>query len=192
MFTAEQKHRLNTFCEVCDSIAACRFIRDFNNQPHHIFVGKLPDGTVKDEWPRYDDDDFRAFLTHYRKLRLDGETKFERIVNLVKRVCDTNDREKLDYFKNEVKKEGRSWWGASLQDENGEQLFYTQEDIEDLILNGEVFHTNPDKSFTLKRLTGKSSLMKAVAFWNYVRYVRIVVGYASDTAALIRERGYID
>ena len=83
MFTPEQKQQLLSFCEVCDAILNCRFMREFFDQPHHIFVGKLPDGTVKDEWPRYDDDDFRAFLTHYRKLRFEGETKFERIVNLV-------------------------------------------------------------------------------------------------------------
>src|SRR4051794_23600378 len=27
------------FCETCDSILGCRFIRDFSKQSHHIFVG---------------------------------------------------------------------------------------------------------------------------------------------------------
>jgi hypothetical protein len=192
VFTPEQKRQLRHFCEVCDDIAACRFINDFHSQPHHIFVGTLPDGTVKDEWPRYDDNDFRAFLTHYRKLRLEDDTKFERIVKLVKLVSDTNDRQKLDYFKSEIKAEGQGWWGASLENENGEQILFTQEEVEDLILNGEVFHTNPEKRVTLKKLTGEASLMKAVAFWNYLRFVRTVVFYASETAKMIRENRYLD
>ena len=44
----------------------------------------------------------------------------------------------------------------------------------------------------LRNLTGETSLMKAIAFWNYLRYVRIVIAYATETAAMIRERGYLD
>ena len=101
-------------------------MRDFFNQPHHIFVGTLPDGTVKDEWPRYDDDDFRGVMTHYRKLRLSGETQLERIINLVKRPSDTNDRQKLDYYKHEIKAEGDGWWGPSYTNGNGEWVTVNQ------------------------------------------------------------------
>jgi hypothetical protein len=192
VFTPEQKQQLRSFCEVCDAIQSCRFIRDFGNQAHHIFIGTLPDGTVKDEWPRYDDDDFRALMTHYRKLRQEGETKFERIVNLVKRVSDTNDRQKLDDAKDQVKAEGTTWWGAALRDENGEWIMYNQEQLDDLIRNGEVFHRDQGKQLVLRQLTGKNSLMKSVAFWNYITYLLIVIGNARDVATMIRERGYLD
>jgi hypothetical protein len=133
LFTPEQKQQLHTFCEVCDDIASCRFMREFFDQPHHIFVGKLPDGSVKDEWPRYDDDHLRALMTHYRKLRLNDETHLERIINLVKRPSDTNDRQKLDYYKSEIKAEGRGCWGPAYTNEKDEWVMVNQEQLEDLI-----------------------------------------------------------
>ena len=107
-------------------------------------------------------------------------------------MSDTNDRERLDYFKSEIKEEGQGWWGPALQNDAGEWVTYNQAELEDLILNGEVFHNNPDKKLILRQLTGKSSLMKAIAFWNYLRYVRIIVDYAAETAAMIRKHGYLD
>ncbi len=192
MFTPDEKLQLQAFCKVCDDINSCRFIRDFSKQSHHIFVGTLPDGTVKDEWPRYDDDDFRAMLTHYRKVRLNDGTSLNRIMNLVKRECDDADRASLDHYKNEIKEEGRGWWGPSLVDESGQQILFTQDEVERLILYGEVFHSDPEKSETLKRLVGNGSLMKAVAFWNCMRFLKTVIHYASKMAELIRERGYLD
>ena len=192
MFTLEDRKQLECFCDVCDKIAICRFIVNFSKQPHHIFVGKLPDGRVMDQYPRYDDDDFRAFLTHYRKLRLDQEpTHIFRVMNLLKRKGDASDRELFEYFKKEIKEEGQSWWFAVLHDENGNKEFLTQERLEDLILNGEVFHSDSDKKDALKRVIGNSSLPKALAFFNYLRFARTVIHCASKTAALIREKGYL-
>jgi flavin reductase (DIM6/NTAB) family NADH-FMN oxidoreductase RutF len=73
VFTSDELQDLALFCDVCDKAFSCRLIRTFSQQSHHIFVGTLPDGRVVNEYPRYDDDDLRAFLTHYRKLRMEGE-----------------------------------------------------------------------------------------------------------------------
>jgi len=92
MFTSEDRKRLAWFCEACDKTAGSRFIRTFFDQAHHIFVGTLPDGRVVNEYPRYDDDDFRAFLTHYRKLRSQREpTQLFRIMNMLKSKGDEAD-----------------------------------------------------------------------------------------------------
>jgi hypothetical protein len=191
MFTSDERQRLALFCDACDKTAGSRFIRTFFDQPHHIFMGTLPDGRVVDEYPRYDDDDFRAFLTHYRKLRLNKEpTQLFRIMNILKSKANEADRSMLDYLKNEINEEGRCWWGSMHPDE-GYSDTLTQEHLEDLILNGEVFHSDIQKRNDLARVTGNIPLPKAVAFLNYMRFARTVLGCAQKTAALIRERGYL-
>jgi len=168
-------------------------IRDFFKQPHHIFVGRLPDGTVMDEWPRYDDDDFRAFLTHYRKLRAKRDaTNLFSIINLLWQKGDPADHKDLAFFRSEIIEEGKGWWRATLREPNGDQILLMHEDLEDLILNAEVFHPDLEKRKTLDRLLGNSSLVKAVAFWNYLRFARTVAGYAQKAAEVIRQRGYLN
>jgi hypothetical protein len=190
MFTPAEVEQLRSFCKLCDQIAKCRFIVDLPKQPHHIFVGKLPDGRVVDEYPRYDDDDFRAFLTHYRKLRAkrDNPTQLFQIMNLLKRE-DPADRPLLDHFKHEINEEEKGWWGAVRREEGREPILITQSELEDLILNGEVFHLAPDKEKELAQVIGGAQLTKAVAFFNYLRLVRNVIHYAQRTAELIVQRG---
>jgi hypothetical protein len=192
MFTLYERKQLKAFLETCDHIAACRFMTDYSKQSHRIHVGRLPDGRVLDEYPRYDDDDFRSFLTHYRKLRLEREpTHLFCIMKLLKRKGDPTDRDSLDYFRKEIKEEGRSWWGAVLPDQNGGRSLLSQEGLEGLILNGAVFHSDPAKRDALKAVIGNASIPKAVAFLNYLRFARTVIGYARETADLIRRRGYL-
>jgi hypothetical protein len=193
IFTSDDRIRLALFCEICDSIGTCRFVREFYKQSHHISVGTLPDGRVVDEYPRYDDDDLRAFFTHYRKLRLEQDpTNLFAIMKLLKWKGNELDREQLDAFKNNIKEEERSWWGATLIDQNGEKKFLSQEDLEDVILNGEVFHSDAKKTTALRRLIAKASVPKALAFYNYLRFAMTVMEYAQRTAALIRQRGYLE
>lgn len=193
MFTAEEKRNLTAFCKVVDSLNACRFVSELGEQSHHICVGKLPDGTIVDVWPRYDDDDFRAMMTHYRKLRMQGEnTHLNRIINLLKRENDDATREQLDHLLHEISEEGAGWWGPMLAAADGQQILLTQAEVENLILNGEVFHTDHNKAEELRKAIGSGSLMKAIAFCNYMRFWRTVNWAASETAKLIRERGYLD
>jgi hypothetical protein len=190
MFTDDDKRVLKLFCDTCDGVASRRFLSDFHKRPHHILVGTLPDGTGVNEYPRYDDDDFRAFMTDYRKLRLEqDDTCLFKIMNLLKWKGDSNDRAFLDGLKDEIKEEGRSWWGAVDRDQNGNQHFLTQEQVENLLLYGEIVHT--DRKDELQRVIGQPSYLKAVAFFNYVRFARVVVGCAQKTAELIRSRGYL-
>ena len=191
MFTSNDLQDLALFCDTCDKTARSRFIRTFFDQPHHIFIGRLPDGQVVDEYPRYDDDDFRAFLTHYRKLRADREpTHLFRIMNLLKWKGNEADRTTLDYLKNEIKEEGRCWWGTMHPGE-GYNDSWTQARLEDVIINGEVFHSDAQKKDELVQMTGAMSFPKAIALSNYMRFARTVLGCAQKAAGLIRQRGYI-
>jgi hypothetical protein len=54
------------------------------------------------------------------------------------------DRTMFDYLKNEIKEEGRCWWG-SMHPAEGYTETLTQEHLEGLILNGEVFHSDIQK-----------------------------------------------
>jgi hypothetical protein len=191
MLTPDDRRRLQRFCDVCDQIARCRFILDLPKQSHHICYGTAADGKVYDEYPRYDDDDFRAFLTHYRKLRLAQDPTFlPRIMNIVKREGTTEDRALLDHFKNGIAEEEKIWWGAASEDQSGAQVLLSQVELENLILNGDVIHASLDEADRLADLLGSASLVKAVAFFNYLRLVRNVIHYAKKTAEVIRQKGY--
>jgi hypothetical protein len=193
MFTQTERERLQCFCDICEKAANCRFLRDFNEQPHHILVGKLPGGRVMDEYPRYDDDDFRAFVTHYRKLRSEGETtNLVAIINLLQTNADANDKAMFKHFKNEIREEGRGWWGATGHDKDGNKEFLTQEEMEKLILYGDVLHADVEKKSRLARVVGRNGLMKTLALCNYIRFARTVVHIAQETAAAIRNRGYLN
>jgi hypothetical protein len=193
MFNPDEQEHFKAFCQTCDRISACRFVIDFPKQSHHIFVGTLPDGRVVDEYPRYDDDDFRAFLTHYRKLRLQREcTNLYRIMNLLQKGGHQRDRVLLKGFKKEIEMEGRNWWGAMVHDANGKKTLVRQDKLEDLILNGEVFHSDSDKKDELTQVIANTRLTKAVALLSYMRFAMTVVRCARKTAELIRRRGYVD
>lgn len=139
MFTDDEKRSLRLFVEVCDKILGRRFLRDFHKQSHHVLIGTLPGGSLVDEYPRYDDDDFRAFMTDYRKLRLDQEeTHLFRVMKLLKREGTTEDRALLDGLKNEIREEGSAWWGAVDRDDSGSRQYLTQEEVEKRILYGEI------------------------------------------------------
>jgi hypothetical protein len=193
MFTSSDLECLKRFCEVCDCIAACRFITDLPKQSHHIMVGTGLDGRVYDEYPRYDDDDFRAFLTHYRKLRAQQEpTNLLKIIKLLNRKGDPSDRTRFDQLKKELAAEGRGWWMARLKDKNGNARPVTQQELEDLIINGDVFHSDPQKRAALLKLLGDCSLPKAIAFFNYLRFVRAVIYVAQEAAKTVRWKGYLN
>jgi len=67
----------------------------------------------------------------------------------------------------------------------------TQEQLEDLIINGDVFHSDTFKKDALARVIGNTALPKALAFFNYMRFARTVVQCAQKTAELIRKKGYL-
>ena len=191
MFTSDERDRLELFCRVCDGASGSRFVKTFHCQPQHIFMGRLADGTVVDEYPRYDDDDLRAFLTHYRKLRRKGErTELFAIIKLLKSKMTESERKMLNHLKNEIRQEGRCWWG-SMHPGEGYTKSLTQERLEDLILNGEVFHSDIEKRNDFARIGGKMPLPKAVALLNYMRFARTVLACAQRVATLIREREYL-
>jgi hypothetical protein len=111
-------------------------------------------------------------------------------MNILKREGNEADRSMLDCLKSEIKEESRCWWG-SMNPAEGYTDALTQTRLEDLILNGEVFHSDIQKKDELARVRGNLPLTKAVAFLNYVRFARTVLTCAQKTAALIRERGYL-
>jgi hypothetical protein len=71
------------------------------------------------------------------------------------------------------------------------QELLTQVELEDLVLYGEVVHADPEKKEKLKRVIGRSGLMKALAFFHYIRFVRVVIWCAQTTAEMIRSKGYL-
>src|SRR5262249_13415908 len=157
-------------------IEGCRFIRDFFKQSHHISVGTMPDGRVVDEFPRHDDDDLRAFLAHYRKLRLEQEvTNLKAIMNLVVRESDQKNREFITGLKHDNKEEVTCWWAAVLKNRDGGKVHLSQEQLEGLILNGGVFHHDMEKHDAQWQLLGKASLSKAIAYFNDLVFARTVV-----------------
>src|SRR5437899_7562638 len=99
-FTDKDRADLRLFCKLCGDIARCRFMVKLPTIPHHIFIGRLPNGQTVDEYPRYDEDDLRSFLgTHYRKLRMnDEDTCLFKIMKLLVRKGHPDDVATVKHF----------------------------------------------------------------------------------------------
>jgi hypothetical protein len=100
--------------------------------------------------PKYDWEDFRSFLTIFRKIAVaEGESIYlPKIINVVSRYGDAQIR---DYLKNSKRHitsivEGRAGvlrWGIKRPHGN---LEYTGRRILDVLINGIIFHEGPDKA----------------------------------------------
>ena len=194
--SADELAVLRRFCDVYDRIASCRFVAEFRQRSCPTMVGTLPDGTVVNQFPRYDHDDFLAFLTHYRLLVLEKErTNIFRVLNLLSRVGSEPEREELKGYKKNINTGASSWWGAKAKVEgNAEEVLLCSREVEDLLFNAEVFRTGTDSKKDEEKRRLWQQIEKYGPVWqhSFLRYAMTVVHYAYRLAESIRTKGYAE
>jgi len=176
---------LRVFCEICDDIISCRFIREFNKQDHVFRSTKNRDGTRTSKYPEYDDDDFRSFMTHFRKLFLQNErgvkTDIYSVISILSRYGTARDRKALHDIKSVLNQEKQGWIRVNVE-VDGEEKSFTPGDIMNLIVNADVFHSDAELSSTKKVYRKTGWIMQAP----FLRFAISVVNNAVNMAKVIR------
>ncbi len=145
--TSDERETLRQFCRISSEIVHSRFFKEYRQRSCAIFIGTLPNGTRVDQYPRYDKEDFKAFVLDYRKLRANSEdTNVARVMNLLRIRVSSCEQEAIRAIKRELHEEGNAWWGVTVHlDGSPDPVLLSSVEIEKYLFNASAFHTDKDK-----------------------------------------------
>ena len=135
------------FVRLVHEMDKCRFVERYREQDHGVSGGVDEKGEWKTTAPDYDWEDFRSFMTDFRKVGIakDEPTHLWKIYKLVGRYASDKLREGLGANHDEVK--GMlfgTWSGMNLVATiNGEERTFTIAELADMLTNGMIFHEDP-------------------------------------------------
>ena len=187
-YSADELAVLQKFRQICENIAGCRFIRDLPKQEHKFTVENLPDGTSRCSYPHYDNDDFLAFLTHFRKLVAEQEpTNIFRMLNLIGRKATEDERKVLKGYRKAIVAEGTNPPLQLAIVTPGNETSYTPKQIEDIIFNGQVFHADDALQADLRRILDFHPLTRMA----FLRYASVLYQHASLISSVLKNQGHV-
>ena len=180
-FTADELVTLRRFCVVCEDIKSCRFIRTIPTQKHTIKLENLPEGGCRLIAPDYDRDDFLAFLTHYRKLvAMNEKTNLLAVLKLVARYVPVEERSELKRIRKRLVSEAEKPPLQMAIGLPGSETTYTPAKIQDILFNGQVFHSDEALQGDLQNLLDFDPFTKA----SFLRYATTLINQAWQTAVV--------
>ena len=186
-YSAAELTTIKRFQSVCEAIMACRFVREFDKQEHTFTVRKLPDGTFENIYPVYDEDDFLAFLTHYRKLVANKEsTNVFKILKVISRYASSDERQQLKEIRKLLVAEAKHPPMQMAIGPPGQETTFTPEAIQNLIFNGKVFHAAEELQGDLRQILEFDPLTTMT----FLRYATTVVNNCWHLSCVLTNRGY--
>src|SRR5262245_42036838 len=95
--TPEHRTLLRAFVRLVFEMDQCRFVRQYRLQDHTVSCGSDHDGEAKTTAPDYDWDDFRSFMTIFRKvgIAVKEPTYLSKIYKLIGRYASDSLRQRL-------------------------------------------------------------------------------------------------
>jgi hypothetical protein len=179
---------LRRFREICEEITTCRFIRDLPKQKHTFSIENLPDGTSRSTYPQYDKDDFLAFLTHFRKLVANKErTNIFVVLRIIGKHASEEERVALKDIKSLLVSEAKTPPLQLAIGTPGSETAYTPHQIENIIFNAQVFHTDAELQGDLRKLLDFDPFTKMA----FLRYATILVKQAWQISCVLKTRGHV-
>jgi hypothetical protein len=148
--TPEDRIQLRNFLRLVDGMSRSRFIQAWKTQDQIVtFAG----GDGGPDWPTYDVEDFRSFLTMFRQVALlnNESVYFNKVFGTVGKYASPELRENLPVLKKKLNDllEGRVAI-MGLGDASGQSLSVPQ--ALDALVNGKYFHTNDEHRETVEFL----------------------------------------
>ncbi len=186
-FSPDEVKILDTFRKVCEEIRCCRFVQTNSNQDHSLKTKKLPDGSTRSEYPAYDKDHFLAFLTHFRKLVANRDRT--NIFNIMKLLGKHATKEERAYLKSCRKMLAAEAKNPPIKMSIGppnEETPYTPDKIQDILFNGQVFHSDEKLQTDLRQLLDFEPFVQRA----FLRYAMIVVNLSCQLSDVMENRGY--
>jgi hypothetical protein len=142
--TPEHRDMFRAFVRLAYEMDQCRFVRKYRAQDHTVSSGFGDDGEAKTTAPDYDWDDFRSFMTIFRKvgIAVSEPTYLAKIYKLMGRYASDALRERLGTDRAEVMAilEG-TWTGMQAGGTiDGKEVTFTIAELLDMVTNGMIFH----------------------------------------------------
>jgi hypothetical protein len=145
--TPEHRMMLRDFVRLVYEMDRCRFVRQYRQQDHTVSGWTDSDGHLKTSAPDYDWDDFRSFLTIFRKVGIAvGEpTYLAKIYKLIGRYASDGLRERLAADRSQVMAMLTGTWTGMQVGGNidGKEVTFSVADLLDMVTNGIIFHEDP-------------------------------------------------
>jgi hypothetical protein len=141
--TPEHRTMFRDFVRLVHEMDNCRFVQQYRQQDHS--VSSDVDGQTTA--PDYDWDDFRSFMTVFRKVGIaERESTFlPKIYKLMGRYASDALRQRLADDRSQVIAMVKgSWTGMQVRAQiDGKEVTFSIGDLLDMITNGMIFHENP-------------------------------------------------
>jgi hypothetical protein len=136
-----------TFVRLVYEMDQCRFARKYREQDHTVFCEPDACGGVKTTAPDYDWDDFRSFMTIFRKLGIAASepTYLAKIYKLIGQYASDALRERLGTDRAEAMAmlEG-TWTGMQVGGTiDSKEVTFSIAELLDMVTNGMIFHEDP-------------------------------------------------
>ena len=179
---------LARFHRVVEETLSCRFVRELPKQEHILRVQELADGTCRTMHPHYDDDDFVAFLTHFRKLVANKEpTQLSKVLGIIGKHATADERAAIGKIHDGLRSAANR---PSLQIAIGLpgcEKSFTPRDIENVIFNGQVFHTDDRLQEDLRKILEFNPIIRMA----FLAYAMLVVRQSKQVSGVLKKRGWI-
>lgn len=154
--TAEDRETLRTYVRLVYDMSECRFIKSIRNEDQTVSGSVDENGNPTTSGPDYDWEDFRSFMTVFRKVAINenDRTYFTKILKIVGKYAGDAFRGVLKKSKKEAMARLKGYWtgilvGAVIE---GKEVKYNVAQLLDAITNGEIFHSGPEHQTALKLL----------------------------------------
>jgi len=185
-FTDEEKTALRLFCNVCDQILECRFVKDLPNQDHSIRSSRKADGSWDCHQPVYDRDDFRSYMTLFRKLLMQKEpTHIYHILRVLARHVPDEERAEIKKIKKGLRGMERHGIAFNLGTDDDPDM-YSPRRSWDVVINSEIFHSDTDQERALQRLRDFGAFFETAL----VKFVTDFSRQAIAVSDVIKHRNY--
>jgi hypothetical protein len=145
--TPEHRTMFRDFVRLVYEMDRCRFVQQYRQQNQTISCGQDATGEAKTTAPDYDWEDFRSFMTIFRKVGIAvGEpTYLAKIYKLIGRYASDALRERLATDRSQVMAMlTGTWTGMQLGGTiDGKEVTFSIADLLDMVTNGIIFHEDP-------------------------------------------------
>jgi hypothetical protein len=186
---AQLKRFVRSVCDMVDS----RFIQRGNKQDHSIKVWREDEGW-RTTAPQYDWEEFRSFLTMFRQVAVtkDEPIYLPKIRNIISRYGDDSLRIELKQMKDHIQPilDGKASSIRVGKNTPEGEISYTGYDLLDAIINGWVFHGDPEHANAV-------DMARSSPEWHTIWIMRTeviipVLRACTWLLAVLREKKFLD
>lgn len=140
MITDTDDRSLRLFCTIVGEIHACRLIRDFSSD---TLTNSVNEDRSKNRIPEIDRDDFRSFMTLFRKLIAQGEpTQLFKVLKIIKRFSPKKNQQGIKQIVENLNREADRPPMLLSIGMQGSEVPMTPRRICEVYFNGIIFHSD--------------------------------------------------